>query len=106
MLKYLTRTAIFTFLNALSLLTAVDSFIRLDLYLKNDELFVEKLSGFAAFVTGDSSLLNYHKLPEVSEQLSLCSIKLYIGIIIPRLLALSTCSSFMWVIPFVNGAQF
>ena len=38
-----------------------------DWYLKDDELSTETLSGFPAFVTGDSSLLNCHKLPEVSE---------------------------------------
>ena len=38
-----------------------------DLYLKDVELAVETLSGFPAAVTGDSSLLNCHKLPEVSE---------------------------------------
>ena len=41
--------------------------MRFDLYLKDVELAVEKLSGFPSFVTGDSSLLNYHKLSEVSE---------------------------------------
>ena len=44
--------------------------MRLDLYLKDAELVVEAFSGFPAFVTGDSSLLNCHKLPEVSEWLS------------------------------------
>ena len=33
------------------------------------------------------------------------SIKLYIGITISRFSAVSTCSSFMWVMHFVNGAQ-
>ena len=44
-----------------------ESPLKLDLYLKDDELSTETLSGFPAFVTGDSSLLNYHKLPKVSE---------------------------------------
>ena len=41
--------------------------MKLDLYLKDVELAAETLSGFPAFVTGDSSHLNCHKLPEVSE---------------------------------------
>ena len=40
------------------------------------ELLVVK----SALLAGTSSLLNFHKLPYVSESLSLCSIKLYIGI--------------------------
>ena len=36
-------------------------------YLKDVELFIETSPGFSASVTGDSSLLNYHKLPDVSE---------------------------------------
>ena len=57
---------IFTFLNA-TLPAAVIGLKKRDLYLKDVELSAEKFSGFPAFVTGDSSLLNYHKLPEVSE---------------------------------------
>ena len=53
----------------MSLLTAVDSLMKLVLYLKDVELSVETLSGFPLFVTVDSSLLNCHKLPEVSEWL-------------------------------------
>ena len=41
--------------------------MKLDLYLKDVELFTETLSRFSAPVTGDSSLLNWYKLPEVSE---------------------------------------
>ena len=78
--------------------------MKLDLYLKDVELAVETLPGFPAFVAGDSSLLNCHKLPELSGYLSLYSIKLYIGITISRLSAPSTGSSFMWVMGFVNGA--
>ena len=80
--------------------------MKLVLYLKDVELSVEAFSEFPAFVTSDSSLSNCHKPPEVSEQLSLYSIKLYIGIIISRFSALSTCSSFIWFMHFVNGAQF
>ena len=39
----------------------------LDLDLNDDELFVETLSGFPGSFIGDSSLLNYHKLLDVSE---------------------------------------
>ena len=63
LLKYFSGTAIFMFLPA----TVEDSPVKLDLYLKDDELSTETLSGFPAFVTGDSSLLNCHKLPELSE---------------------------------------
>ena len=52
----------FTFLNTLLPAAAAESPMRLDLYLKDDELFTETLSGFPAFVTGDSS-----QLPEMSE---------------------------------------
>ena len=62
----MTGTAIFAFLNTLLAPTVEDFFMKLDLYLKYDELSTETLSRFPAFVTGDSSLLNYHKLPEVS----------------------------------------
>ena len=67
LLKYFSGAAIFTFLNILLPATAEDSPVKLDLYLKDDELSTETLSGFPAFVTGDSSLLNCHKLPELSE---------------------------------------
>ena len=39
--------------------------MRLDLYLKDVELAVKTLSGFPLLFTGDSSILNCHKLPEV-----------------------------------------
>ena len=39
----------------------------LNLYLKDDQLFVVTLSVFPAAVTDDSTLLNSHKLPDVSE---------------------------------------
>ena len=54
------------FLNT-PLSTAVSGLKKLDLYLKDAELFVKTLSGYPAFVTGDSSPSNCHKLPEVSE---------------------------------------
>ena len=79
--------------------------MKLDLYLKDVELSIEILPGYPSFVTGDSSLLNYHKLPEMFEQLSLYWIKLYTGITISRLSAPLTCSSFMWVMHFLNRAQ-
>ena len=65
MLKYFSGTAIFTFLNTLLPSTAVDSSMKLNL--KDAELAVETSSGFLAFVTGDSSLLNCHKRAEESE---------------------------------------
>ena len=37
--------------------------MKLDLYLKHVELSVESLSGFPAFVRGDSFLLNSYELP-------------------------------------------
>ena len=61
LLKYFSGTAIFTFLNTLLPSAAVDSPMKLDLYFKNVELTVEKLSGFPASNTGDSSLLNVLK---------------------------------------------
>ena len=77
------------------------------MYLKGVELTKETLSGFTAFVSGNWSLLNCYKFPEVSEYLSLYSIKLYIDKLhISRLLAPSTCSSFIWVMHLVYGAQF
>ena len=39
----------------------------LDLYLKDEELSKETMSGFPAFVTDGSFFKNYHRLPEVSE---------------------------------------
>ena len=50
LLKYFSGTAISTFLNTLLLLAAVDSPLRLDLYLKYVELFTETLSEFPSFV--------------------------------------------------------
>ena len=59
--KYFSGTAIFTFLN-MPLSAVPKGSKKLDLYLKDVELAVETLSGFPAFVTGDSSLLNCHRL--------------------------------------------
>ena len=56
---------LFLHFQILLLTTVAESPMRLDLYLKDDKLSTEILSGFPAFVTGDSSLLNCHKLPEV-----------------------------------------
>ena len=67
LLEYFSGTAIFTFLNTLTFLTAADSPMKLDLYLKDVELAVETLSEFSSFVRGDSTFLNFFKLPEVSE---------------------------------------
>ena len=66
LLKYFSRTAIFTFLNT-PLSAASKGLKKLDLYLKDVELAVETLPEFPGFVTGDSSLLNCHRLPEVSQ---------------------------------------
>ena len=66
LLKYFSGTAIFTFLNA-PLSAVVSGLKKVDLYLKDAELSTETLSGCPAAVTGDSSLLNCNKLPEVSE---------------------------------------
>ena len=65
LLKYFSGTAIFTFLNA-PLLAFPSVLKKLDLYLKDDESAVVKLAGFPSFIFC-LSLLNSHKLPEVSE---------------------------------------
>ena len=58
---------IFAFFNDLSGPWAVVAFPKiLLLYLKDDELPIAKLIGFPALFVRDSSLLNYHKLPEES----------------------------------------
>ena len=38
-----------------------------DLYLNNDQLFALTLSGLTSLVTGNSCLLYFHKIPDVSE---------------------------------------
>ena len=102
LLKYFSGTTIFTpsffFLFAPS---ATVLPIRFDLYLKDVELLLVKLI-FSII----SSLLNCHKLPEVSEQLSLYTIKLNIGIVILICSASSIKVSFISVLHFLNGAQF
>ena len=72
--------------------------IRFDFYLKDEELLFVKLI-FPIIL----SLLNRH---EVSEQLSLYSIKLYIGIVILICSASSIKVSLISVLHFLNGAQF
>ena len=47
-----------------------------------------------------------HKPPDVLEQLSLCSTKLYIGITAPMSLALSICVLIISFTQSVNGEQF
>ena len=86
MLRYFNGTAPFTFFNTPLPLTGAGYPKTLDLYLNDGELFVVTLSEFPAI--GDLSLLHY------------------IGIIMSRLLAVSICSSFIWVTHSVNGAQF
>ena len=65
LLKYSSGTAIFTPFNT-PLSSAVSGLKKLDFYLKDVKLVVETLSGLQAFGTDDSSLLNCHRLPEVS----------------------------------------
>ena len=66
LLKYFSGTAIFTSLNT-PLSAEVSCLKKPDFYLKDVKLSIETLSGLPAFVAGDSSLLNYHKRPEVTE---------------------------------------
>ena len=75
--------------------------ITFDLYLNDDELSAVKL-----LFPSISSHLNCHKLPEASEQLSLYSIELYIGIAILICPASLTKVSFISVLHFSSGAQF
>ena len=71
--KYLNGTGIFTpfFLPPFRMVA-----IRFDLYLKDDELSALTSERFPLFSFGYSSLLNCHKLPEVSEYLSHCTLAL------------------------------
>ena len=66
LLKYFSGTAIFKYLNT-PLSAAVSGLKKLVLHLKDNELAVETSTRFPAFVTSDSSLLNCHQFPEVSE---------------------------------------
>lgn len=59
-----------------------------------------------ALFSGFSSLTNNDKLPDVSKQLSLYSVKLYFGIVISRFSAVSAKTSFIWVVHFRNAARF
>ena len=65
--KYFSGTTIFAFLNTPLLLKAAGFPKILNSYLNDKELAVETSTGFLASFIGDSSLLNYHKLPDVSE---------------------------------------
>ena len=71
---------ILTIFNTLFLPSASGFAKTLAVYLKHVELSIVTLIGFPLFV-GDSSLLNYHKLPNVSVKLSLNAIKFYISIV-------------------------
>ena len=64
LLKYFKGTAIFTFCNTSSAAGFPKIF---DLYLKGDELFKEALPVFPALFIRDSSLLDCHIIPDVSE---------------------------------------
>ena len=68
--RYFSRTAIFAFFNTplfALLITTVAGFpILFDLYLNDDEFFVLLLR-LPVLVAGVLSLLNYHKLSDVSE---------------------------------------
>ena len=66
LLKHFSGTAILKVLST-PLSAATSGSKKLDLYLKDEELSTETLSGLLAFARGDSSLLNCYKLPEVSE---------------------------------------
>ena len=63
---YFKGTTIFTSLNFLLVPSALDSFKRLDLYLRDVELSVLTPLGIPALIMFYSSLLNHHKLPEES----------------------------------------
>ena len=67
LLKYFSGTVIFTFLNT-PLSAAVSGLKKLVLHLKDNESAVETSTRFSAFATGDSSLLNCHQFPEVSDK--------------------------------------
>ena len=68
MLKCFSGTTIFTFLNSLSLPSAVVDFPKIiDLYFEDDELFIATLVELPAFFVLGSLLSNYDKLPDASE---------------------------------------
>ena len=66
LVKYFNGTAIFTYLNT-PLSSAVSGLKKLDLYLKDDEFVVLRITGAPSLFTGDPWLLNCHKLPQVSK---------------------------------------
>ena len=57
-------------------------------------------------VNDSESLQNWHRLLDVFEKLSFCSIKLYISITTSRYVALSNCVLFISPIQLVKGAKF
>ena len=67
LLRYFNETAIFAFFKTPLLPSAVGLPEICDFYLNNFELFVVTFSGLPASVAGYSSLLNSHKLSDVSE---------------------------------------
>ena len=99
LLKYFSGRAIFTpfFVLFVSVLL-----IRFALYLNEGAL--SSLITFALATI--SSLLKFHKLPEVSEELSLYLIKLYIDLVILIKSGSSTRVPSISVEHFLNGAQF
>ena len=65
--KYFSGTTIFAFFNDQSSSAASFAFPkRLALYLKDVELSKTTFKGFLASSIGDSSLLNWYRLPEIS----------------------------------------
>ena len=104
LLKYFNGTANFARFSLLFAPSATVLLIILDFYLNEGALLSAKF--VLTLSTFNSSLLNCHKLPEVSEYLSLYSIKLYIGISILVFSALSTKVSFISILHSLNGAQF
>ena len=106
LLKYLRGTVIFASFNT-PLSPAAAGFPKMrHLYLDDIDLSEVRLLGFPSLVMGNSYLLDCHKLPDMSKELSLYSIKLYIGIFISMFSAVSICSSFKWVMHFANDAVF
>ena len=89
------------FFTKLLLLAAVFP-TRAGLYLNNLEFSMLK----PALLAGIWSLINCHKLPDVSKQLWLYSIKLYVSIEIQIWFASSTNTSLISVVHVENGAHF
>ena len=102
LLKYFNGTAIFTSSFFLFAPSATVLLIRFALYLNEGAL--SSLITFALATI--SSLLKFHKLPEVSEELSLYLIKLYIDLVILIKSGSSTRVPSISVEHFLNGAQF